>query len=86
MKANGGGEGIALSFLTSALRGGEWLASRLGRFAYGTRWIEGCVSPRAGRDTVETLPLPSMEHPQSRPKPVTMLNELSRLWEPQSQL
>jgi hypothetical protein len=40
-------------FLTSALVGGEWSASRLGRFtpeerAPGTHWTGGLVSPRAG--------------------------------------
>jgi hypothetical protein len=45
-------------FLTSALAGGEWLASRLGRFtpwerAPGTHWIGGWVGPRAGVDDIE---------------------------------
>jgi hypothetical protein len=45
-------------FLTSALVGGEWLASRPGRFtpgerAPGTHWIGGCVDPRAGLDDLE---------------------------------
>jgi hypothetical protein len=39
--------------LTSALVGGEWSASRPGRFTSGeretgTHWIGGCVGPRAG--------------------------------------
>jgi hypothetical protein len=43
--------------LISALGGGEWSASRLGRFtpreiAPGTHWIGGWVGPRAGLDTV----------------------------------
>jgi hypothetical protein len=43
-------------FLTSALAGGEWSASRPGRFtawerALGTHWIGGWVDPRAGLDT-----------------------------------
>jgi hypothetical protein len=43
--------------LTSALDGGEWPASRPGRFtrreiATGTRWIGGWVSPRAVLDAV----------------------------------
>jgi hypothetical protein len=43
--------------LTSALDGGEWSASRLGRFtpkerAPGTRWIGGWVGPRAILDAV----------------------------------
>jgi hypothetical protein len=43
--------------LTSALDGGEWLASRPGRFtprekAPGTHWIGGWVGPRAFLDAV----------------------------------
>jgi hypothetical protein len=45
-------------FLTSALVGGEWSASRPARFIPGERapstlWIEGWVDPRAGLDDVE---------------------------------
>jgi hypothetical protein len=46
-------------FLTSALAGGEWSASRPGRItpgerAPGTQWIGGWVDPRAaGLDNVE---------------------------------
>jgi hypothetical protein len=48
-----GSGGIAIPFLTSALDGSEWPASRHGRFtagekAPGTYWIEGWVGPRAG--------------------------------------
>jgi hypothetical protein len=44
--------------MTSALAGGEWLASRPGLFtsgeiASGTRWIGGWVDPRAGLDDLE---------------------------------
>jgi hypothetical protein len=45
------------SFLTSALDGGEWSASRPGRAlppgerTPGTHWIGGWVGPRAGLDT-----------------------------------
>jgi hypothetical protein len=57
MKAYGSG-GIAPPFLTSALDGGEWLASRPGRFTAAerapvTHWIGGRVGPRAGLDAVE---------------------------------
>jgi hypothetical protein len=43
--------------LTSALDGGEWLASRPGRFTPregtpGTHWIGGWVGPRAVLDAV----------------------------------
>jgi hypothetical protein len=45
-------------FLASALAGGEWSASRLGRLIPGerapcTHWIGGWVDPRAGLDDVE---------------------------------
>jgi hypothetical protein len=47
-------------FLTSALAGGEWSASRLGRVtpgkrAPGTHWIGGWVDPRAGPDDVKKI-------------------------------
>jgi hypothetical protein len=41
------------SFLTSAPPGGEWSASRPGRFVPGTQWIGGWVSLRAGLDDLE---------------------------------
>jgi hypothetical protein len=61
-------EGIAPPFLTSALHGGEWSASRPGRFtpeqrAPGTHWIGGWVAPRTGLDDVEKRnisPLPEL--------------------------
>jgi hypothetical protein len=40
-------------FLTSALAGSEWSASRPGRFTPGTHWIGGWVDPRAYLDEVE---------------------------------
>jgi hypothetical protein len=56
-------------FLTSALAGGEWLASRPGRFTHGerapgTHLIGGRVGPREGLDDVEGrkfLTLPGLE-------------------------
>jgi hypothetical protein len=47
-------------FLTSALDGGEWSASRPFRFtpgkrAPGTHWIGGWVGPTAGLDNVEKI-------------------------------
>jgi hypothetical protein len=42
-------------FLTLALAGGEWSASRPSRFTSGTRWIGGWVDPRAGLDEVEKI-------------------------------
>jgi hypothetical protein len=58
MKTYGGSVEVYLhSFLTLALDGGEWSASRPGRFtpgekAPGTRWIGGWVGPRASLDAV----------------------------------
>jgi hypothetical protein len=65
--------GIVLPFLTSALDGGEWSASRPGCFtlrerAPGTNWIGECVGPKAGLDAMEkirTLSLPGIESWQS---------------------
>jgi hypothetical protein len=56
-------------FLTSALAGGEWSASRPCRFTPGERapgihWIGGWVGPRAGLDDVKNrkfLTLPGLE-------------------------
>jgi hypothetical protein len=64
--------GIAPPFLTSALDGGEWSASRpccftTGEIAPGTHWVRGWVGPRAGLDAVDTrkmLPLPGIELPR----------------------
>jgi hypothetical protein len=58
MKAYGGVVVQIHIFLTSALVGGEWSASRPGHFtpgerAPGTHWIGGWVDPRAGLDDVE---------------------------------
>jgi hypothetical protein len=56
-------------FLISAIFGGEWSASRLGRFTHGerapgTHRIGGWVSPKAGVDDVEKrkfFTLPGLE-------------------------
>jgi hypothetical protein len=64
-----GNGGIALPFLMSALDGGEWSASRPGRFtprerAAGTHSLWGWVGSGAGLDAVEqrqNLPLPVIE-------------------------
>jgi hypothetical protein len=57
-KAYGGAD--VLIFLTSALAGSEWSASRPGRFtpeerAPGTYWIGGWVDPKAGLHDVEKI-------------------------------
>jgi hypothetical protein len=64
MEALGGEKIYSYSFSTSALDGGEWSASRLGRaFAPGTHWTGGWVGPRAGLDTEDTgkIPCPRRE-------------------------
>jgi hypothetical protein len=42
-----GSGGVAPPFLTSALDGGEWSASRLSDFTRHTHWVRGWVGPRA---------------------------------------
>jgi hypothetical protein len=60
--------------LTSELDGGEWPASRPGRFiprerAPGTQWIGGWVGPRFGLDVVlkGKIPSPSRESNPDHP-------------------
>jgi hypothetical protein len=58
MKAYVGVDGLIHIFLTSALAGGEWSASRPCRstpeeIAPGTHWIGGWVGPRADLDDLE---------------------------------
>jgi hypothetical protein len=76
MKAYGAIDVYIHIFLTSALFGVEWSASRPGHFTHGerasgTHWIAGWVDPRAALDDVEKrkfLPLPELElRPLSRP-------------------
>jgi hypothetical protein len=76
MKTYGGVDVYIHVFLTSALAGGEWSASRLGRFtsaerAPGTHWIGDWVGPRASLDDVKRrkfLALPGRElRPLGRP-------------------
>jgi len=52
------------AFLTPTLDGGEWSASRTGRFiprerTPGTHWIRGWVVPRAGLNAVVKRKIPS---------------------------
>jgi hypothetical protein len=69
MQAYGGVDVLIHIFLTLALVGGEWSASRRGRFSPrkrtpGTNLTGGWVSPRAGLDDVEKkkfLTLPGLE-------------------------
>jgi hypothetical protein len=58
MKTYGGVDVQIHVFLTLALVGGEWSASRPGRFTpeervSGTHWIRGWVGPRAGLGNME---------------------------------
>jgi hypothetical protein len=64
IKTYWGSGGISPAFLTSSLGGGEWSASRPGRFtpterAPCTHWIEGWVGPRAVLDAVVKRKIPS---------------------------
>jgi hypothetical protein len=69
MKAYGGVEVYIHVFLTSALDGGEWSASRPGRFTPGEKtpgnhWTGVWVGPRASLDDVEKrtfFTLPGLE-------------------------
>jgi hypothetical protein len=66
---------VAPPFLASALDGGEWSASRLGRLTSGeiypgTHWIGGSVGLRAGLDSSEkrkNLPPSEIEPHASSP-------------------
>jgi hypothetical protein len=69
------------TYLTSVLDGGEWSASRPGRFtprerAPGLHWIGGLVGPRAGLETVSKreIPNPSGNRTQIIRSPKTKLN------------
>jgi hypothetical protein len=65
-------------FLTLALAGGEWSASRPGHFipeegSPGTHWIGGWVDPRAGLDDLEKrifLVIPGLNSDSSVVQPV----------------
>jgi hypothetical protein len=75
MKAFWGSGGIDYSFLTSTLDGGEWSASRPGRFtpreiALGTHWIGGRVGPRAVLDAVVKRKIPSPRWKSSPRTPI----------------
>jgi hypothetical protein len=86
MKAYGGVDVYIHIFLSLALAGSEWSASRPGRFtsgerAPGTHWIGVWVDHRAGLDDVEKrkfLPPPGLEvRPLGRPSRSQSLYRLS---------
>jgi hypothetical protein len=61
--------------LTSALDGGEWSASRCGRFiprrrAPGAHWLGGSVRPRAVLDTVSKGKIPSPSRDSNPDHPI----------------
>jgi hypothetical protein len=63
--------GVAPHILASALDGGEWSASRPGRFtpkerAPGTHWIGGLVGPRTVLDAVVKRKIPSSRRESNR--------------------
>jgi hypothetical protein len=85
MKAYGGVDVQIHIFLTSALAGGEWSASRpchctTGERAPGTLWIGRWVNPTAGLDDVEKkkfLTVPGLElRPLGRPARIQSLYRL----------
>jgi hypothetical protein len=53
MKAYGGADIEIHILLTSVLVGGEWSASRPGRFVPGSHGLRGLVDPRAGLHEIE---------------------------------
>jgi hypothetical protein len=85
MKAYGGVDEQIHIFLTSVLVGGEWSASRPGRFTPGTHCIGGLVDPRAGLDDMEKILDPIVTRTptprSSSPQPVAIPTALSRLRE-----
>jgi hypothetical protein len=72
MKAYGGVDEYIHIFLTPTLVGGEWSASRSGRFtpgerSPGTHWIGGWVDPRADLDDVEKRKFLTLQEIELRP-------------------
>jgi hypothetical protein len=94
MKAYGGID----IFLTSALAGGDWSASRPGLFTPDTHWIGGWVDPRAGLEDVESrksCPYPDLNSDFSVVQPIAsrytdyaipgshnIIHILYNLWDP----
>jgi hypothetical protein len=76
---------ISYSFLTSALEGGEWSASRPGRTLppgkepTGTHCTGGWVGPRAGLDAEVRGKILCLRRGSNPGRPDTVLTELPRL-------
>jgi hypothetical protein len=82
--------GIAPPFLTTAVYGGEWIASHPDRFTPpdgvpSTHWIRVWMGPRVGRDTLKRR---KISYPCRKSNPghparslVVVPTELSRLYE-----
>jgi hypothetical protein len=75
-----------MHYLTSAIDGGEWSASRPGRFTAkekdpGTPWLGGWVGPRAVLDAVvkRRIPSPRRESNPSTPIVQPVCSALYRL-------
>jgi hypothetical protein len=85
MKTYGAMDVYTYVFLTSELVGGEWSASRSGRFTPRerspvTHWIWGWVGPRAGLGNMEKWKfLPPPRTRTLTPQPVAIPTALSRL-------
>jgi hypothetical protein len=72
METYGGMDVSTHIFLTSTLAGGNWSASRPGRFttgetAFGTHWIGSWVDPRTGLEDVEKRKFLSLTGLELRP-------------------
>jgi hypothetical protein len=90
MKAYWGVEVYPHAFFTLALDGGEWSASRFGRFtsrerAPGTHWIGSWVGSRAGLDAVVKRKIPRIvgrQNPGSRglPRKLIPCNRFDDVW------
>jgi hypothetical protein len=71
-----GNGGIAPSFLTSVLDGGEWSAWCFGHLTRDTHWIGGWVSLKVrlnDMDKRKILPLPGINRLPFSPSPVAIL-------------
>jgi hypothetical protein len=73
-------------FLTWALIGGEWWASRLDRFipgerAHGTHWTGGWVGPKASLDVLEKIKMFYSGRESKPASPVRTLDAIpTELW------